>query len=179
GVALTGFQDTLLAQQGYQLYSKCLIQGATDFIFGQTASAWFEKIDLRVVAASVGYITANGRDSDSNMSYYVFNNCNIAAAAGNTVADGAYYLGRPWRQYARVVFQKTNMTSVINSKGWSIWNTGEENTAHVLFGEYGNTGAGSQGQRASFATKLSSAVSISTVLSGNYASKGFYDASYM
>jgi pectin methylesterase-like acyl-CoA thioesterase len=57
GVALTGFQDTLLAQQGYQLYSKCLIQGATDFIFGQTASAWFEKIDLRVVAASVGYIT--------------------------------------------------------------------------------------------------------------------------
>ncbi|PCD23653.1 hypothetical protein AU210_015170 [Fusarium oxysporum f. sp. radicis-cucumerinum] len=157
GVALTGFQDTLLAQQGYQLYSKCLIQGATDFIFGQTASAWFEKIDLRVVAASVGYITA----------------------AGNAVANGAYYLGRPWRQYARVVFQKTNMTSVINSKGWSIWNTGEENTAHVLFGEYGNTGAGSQGQRASFATKLSSAVSISTVLSGNYASKGFYDASYM
>jgi pectinesterase len=57
GVALTGFQDTLLAQQGYQLYSKCLIQGATDFIFGQTASAWFEKIDLRVVAASVGYVT--------------------------------------------------------------------------------------------------------------------------
>lgn len=113
------------------------------------------------------------------MSYYVFNNCNIAAAAGNAVANGAYYLGRPWRQYARVVFQKTNMTSVINSKGWSIWNTGQENTDHVLFGEYGNTGAGSQGQRASFATKLSSAVSISTVLSGNYASKGFYDASYM
>ncbi|KAH7234895.1 family 8 carbohydrate esterase [Fusarium redolens] len=179
GVALTGFQDTLLAQQGYQLYSKCLIQGATDFIFGQTASAWFENIDLRVVAASVGYITANGRDSDSNMSYYVFNNCNIVAAAGNAVANGAYYLGRPWRQYARVVFQKTSMSSVINSKGWSIWNTGEENTAHVLFGEFDNTGAGSQGQRASFATKLSSAVSISTVLSGNYASKGFYDASYM
>ncbi|KAG5764712.1 hypothetical protein H9Q72_007217 [Fusarium xylarioides] len=155
GVALTGFQDTLLAQQGYQLYSKYLVQGATDFIFGQTVSVWFEKIDLRVVAASVGYVTANGRDSDSNMSYYVFNNCNIAAAAGNTVANGAYYLGRPWRQYACVVFQKTNMSSVINSKGWSIWNTGEENTAHVLFGEYGNSGAGSQGQRASFATKLS------------------------
>ncbi|KAM0221172.1 hypothetical protein ACHAPQ_003079 [Fusarium lateritium] len=179
GCALTGFQDTLLANEGYQVYSRCLIQGATDFIFGQRASVWFEKNDLRVVTANVGYITANGRDSDSNMSYYVFNNCNIAAAAGNTVANGAYYLGRPWRQYARVVFQKTSMSSVINSKGWSIWNTGEENTAHVLFGEYGNTGAGASGQRASFATKLSSAVSISTVLSGNYASKGFYDASYM
>ncbi|KAH6963129.1 family 8 carbohydrate esterase [Fusarium avenaceum] len=179
GCALTGFQDTLLANEGYQVYSRCLIQGATDFIFGQRASVWFEKNDLRVVTANVGYITANGRDSDSNMSYYVFNNCNIAAAAGNTVANGAYYLGRPWRQYARVVFQKTSMSSVINSKGWSIWNTGEENTSNVLFGEFGNTGAGSSGQRASFATKLSNAVSISTVLSGNYASKGFYDGSYM
>ncbi|KAM0250802.1 hypothetical protein ACHAP5_002019 [Fusarium lateritium] len=183
GCALTGFQDTLLANEGYQVYSRCLIQGATDFIFGQRASVWFEKNDLRVVTANSNMFSnnkiANGRDSDSNMSYYVFNNCNIAAAAGNTVANGAYYLGRPWRQYARVVFQKTSMSSVINSKGWSIWNTGEENTAHVLFGEYSNTGAGASGQRASFATKLSSAVSISTVLSGSYASKGFYDASYM
>ncbi|KAJ4244738.1 hypothetical protein NW762_014313 [Fusarium torreyae] len=179
GVQLTGFQDTVLAQQGFQLYSHSLIQGATDFIFGQQASAWFEKVDIRVLAASVGYVTANGRDSESNTSYYVFNNCNIAAAAGNSVANGAYYLGRPWREYARVVFQKTSMSAVINSKGWAVWNTGNEQTGHVLFGEYGNSGAGASGTRASFATKLSSAVSISTVLTSNYASKGYYDASYM
>ncbi|KAM0304621.1 hypothetical protein HYE67_001703 [Fusarium culmorum] len=179
GVALTGFQDTLLAQEGYQLYSKCMIAGATDFIFGQRASAWFEKNDLRVVSASVGYITANGRDSDSNPSNYVFNNCNIAAAAGNNVANGAYYLGRPWREYARVTFQKTSMSAVIHPAGWSIWNKGEENTGHVQFNEFGNTGAGSTGARASFSKKLSSAVSISTVLTSSYASKGFYDASYM
>ncbi|RGP70966.1 pectinesterase precursor [Fusarium sporotrichioides] len=195
GVALTGFQDTLLANEGYQLYSKCMIAGATDFIFGQRASVWFEKNDLRVVSASVGYITgklsnrkfqkapltnvANGRDSDSNMSNYVFNNCNIAAAAGNNVANGAYYLGRPWRQYARVTFQKTSMSAVIHPAGWSIWNKGEENTAHVQFNEFGNTGAGASGNRASFSKKLSSAVPISTVLTSSYASKGFYDASYM
>ncbi|KAH7184815.1 pectin lyase fold/virulence factor [Fusarium flagelliforme] len=179
GVALTGFQDTLLANEGYQLYSKCMIAGATDFIFGQRASVWFEKTDLRVVSASVGYITANGRDSDSNMSNYVFNNCNIAAAAGNNVANGAYYLGRPWREYARVTFQKTSMSAVIHPAGWSIWNKGEENTGHVQFNEFGNTGAGSTGQRASFSKKLGSAVSISSVLTGSYTSKGFYDGSYM
>ncbi|KAF6824334.1 pectinesterase [Colletotrichum plurivorum] len=175
----TGFQDTVLSQQGNQVYSKCLIQGATDFIFGQKAMSWFEKCDIRVVANSVGYITANGRQSASDKSEYVFNNCNIAAAAGNTVNDGAYYLGRPWREFAQVVFQKTSMTDVINSAGWKVWNTGDERTSNVLFGEYQNTGIGSQGTRASFSKKLSSAVSISSILGSSYASAGYYDASYM
>lgn len=53
----TGFQDTLLTQQGTQVYAGCLIEGATDFIFGQYSPAWFENCDLRVVTASVGYVT--------------------------------------------------------------------------------------------------------------------------
>ena len=57
GCALTGFQDTLLAQIGSQYYKKCLIQGATDFIFGQHAPAWFEECDVRVLTASIGYVT--------------------------------------------------------------------------------------------------------------------------
>jgi hypothetical protein len=44
----------------------------SDFIFGQKARAWFEKIDLRVKGP--GWVTASGRDSDSNPSYYLFNN---------------------------------------------------------------------------------------------------------
>ena len=175
----TGYQDTLLAQQGYQLYAKCLIQGATDFIFGQNAAAWFEDNDIRVLAKSIGYITANGRSASSGTSYYVFNNCDVAAADGNSVPAGAYYLGRPWGAYARVVFQKSSLSAVINTAGWHIWNTGDERTSNVLFGEYSNTGTGASGTRASFATKLSSAVSISTILTSSYASKGYYDASYM
>ncbi|KAJ3945290.1 uncharacterized protein N0V96_005318 [Colletotrichum fioriniae] len=196
--AFTGFQDTLLAQQGNQLYSKCLIQGATDFIFGQKAMAWFEKCDLRVVAASLGYVTgkkttftaissdktltkiiANGRASSSDKSEYVFNSCNIAAASGNTVADGAYYLGRPWGQYAQVVFQKTSMTGVINSAGWKQWNDGDPRTANVLFGEYQNTGIGSQGTRASFSKKLSAAVTPASILGSSYTSAAYYDSAYM
>ncbi|KAK7413842.1 hypothetical protein QQX98_007259 [Neonectria punicea] len=179
GCAFTGYQDTVLSNVGYQLYSRCLIQGATDFIFGQQASSWFEKCDIRVVSASIGYITANGRDSSSGISYYVFNNCNVAAASGNSVSNGVYYLGRPWRAYARVVFQKTSLSAVINSAGWKNWNADDPRTSNILFGEYSNTGTGASGTRASFATKLSSAVSISTILTSSYASKGYYDASYM
>lgn len=71
------------------------------------------------------------------------------------------------------------MTNVINSAGWAQWSTSEPNTGGVLFGEYDNTGAGASGTRASFATKLSSAVSIETILGSGYASAGYYDASYM
>lgn len=57
GCAFTGFQDTLLAQTGNQVYARTLIQGATDFVFGQHAPVWFEKCDVRVVASSLGYVT--------------------------------------------------------------------------------------------------------------------------
>lgn len=103
----------------------------------------------------------------------------MAAASGNSVSNGAYYLGRPWGEYARVVFQKTSLSAVINGAGWRIWNTGDERTGHVTFGEYQNTGTGASGTRASFATKLSSPVAITTILGSNYASLGFYDAEYM
>jgi pectinesterase len=55
--AFTGYQDTLLAQTGNQLYSGCMISGVTDFIFGQNAPAWFENCDIRVLSAKMGYIT--------------------------------------------------------------------------------------------------------------------------
>lgn len=61
GVQLWGYQDTLLAMTGSQLYSKSLIVGAIDFIYGQMVTAWFDQVDIRVIAA--GCITASGRDS--------------------------------------------------------------------------------------------------------------------
>lgn len=177
GCQFKGFQDTILAQTGAQVYGKSYIEGATDFIFGQNAMAWFDRCDIRVLAASSGYITANGRDSSSNPSYYVINKSSVAAASGNTVKAGAYYLGRPWRNYARVVFQSTTMSNVINAAGWKNWNTGDDRTDKVEFGEYVNSGDGSKGTRASFSKKLSAAVSISTVLGSDY--KNWVDAAYL
>jgi len=50
GMQLWGYQDTLLANTGNQLYSKTLIVGAVDFIFGQTATAWLDQVDIRTIA---------------------------------------------------------------------------------------------------------------------------------
>ncbi|KAH3981915.1 pectinesterase [Parastagonospora nodorum] len=177
GCQFKGFQDTILAQEGTQVYAKSYIEGATDFIFGQKGQAWFHAVDIRVLTASVGYITANGRESATNPSYYVINKSTISAASGNNVKAGTYFLGRPWRNFSRVVFQNTSMTNVINSAGWTIWNTGDPRTDNVEYGEFGNTGDGSKGTRASFSKKLSKAVAIETVLGSDY--KSWVDAAYV
>lgn len=121
--------------------------------------------------------TANGRDSSSNPSYYLFNNCNIAAASGESVASRTYYLGRPWRTYARVVFQNTAMSAVVRTEGWTVWDSSTD-TSTVYYAEYNNSGDGATGPRVSWAKTLSSAVSISTVLGSSYASQGWYDSTY-
>ncbi|KAF1998113.1 carbohydrate esterase family 8 protein [Amniculicola lignicola CBS 123094] len=177
GCQFTGFQDTILANTGAQVYAKSLIVGATDFIFGQKAAAWFDGVDIRVLKASIGYITANGRDADTNPSFYVIHKSTVAAASGNTVTAGAYYLGRPWRNYSRVVFQYTSLSAVINTAGWVQWGSSDPRTDNVYYGEYSNTGTGAAGTRASFAKKLSSPVAIATVLGSGYTS--WVDTTYL
>ncbi|PYI32251.1 pectinesterase [Aspergillus indologenus CBS 114.80] len=177
GCNFTGYQDTLLAQTGNQLYINSYIEGAVDFIFGQHARAWFQNVDIRVVEGPTSAsITANGRTSETDTSYYVINKSTVAAKEGDDVAEGTYYLGRPWSEYARVVFQQTSMTNVINSLGWTEWSTSTPNTEYVTFGEYDNTGAGSEGTRASFAEKLDAKLTITDILGSNYTS--WVDTSY-
>lgn len=93
GMQLWGYQDTLLANTGNQLYSKSLIVGAIDFIFGQTATAWLDQVDIRTIAA--GCVTASGRASATNPSWYVINNSTVAGI-NSSIAAGINYLGRPW-----------------------------------------------------------------------------------
>ncbi|KAJ4314652.1 hypothetical protein N0V84_008779 [Fusarium piperis] len=168
GCQFTGYQDTILTNKGKHYFHASYIEGATDFIFGQESVAWFEQCDIGVVAK--GYITASGRDSASNPSYYVINKSTVKAAGAK---DGEAYLGRPWREYARVVFQNTELGSVINSAGWLPW--GSNPTNNVEYGEFGNTGAGASGKRASFSKKLSAAVSIDEILG----STSWIDSSYV
>ncbi|KAB5593614.1 Pectinesterase [Ceratobasidium theobromae] len=166
GCSLTGYQDTLLANKGTQFYGKCFIEGAVDFIFGQTASIWITGSRLNTIGD--GYITASGRSTDDS-NYYVINNSTIAGI-------GKQYLGRPWRNYARVIVQETKMGNHIAPEGWSKWSDATANTEHITFGEYANTGSGSwKAGRASFATKLTRSVPISGVLG----STTWIDRAYM
>lgn len=131
--------------------------------------------DIRVVEASTGYINASGRGSANSPSYYVIHKSTVAAAPGHIVADGAFSLGRPWGDYARVAFQFTDMTSGINRAGWARWSA-QNPTQFLELGEYKNTGPGSQGTRA-LAKMLSQPVAIDQVLGGDY--RSWVDTRYL
>ncbi|KAK1277442.1 Pectinesterase 2 [Acorus gramineus] len=51
------------------------------------------------------------------------------------------YLGRPWQQYSRTVFMKTDLDSLIDPAGWLEW-SGDFALSTLCYGEYMNTGAG-------------------------------------
>ncbi|KDN39071.1 hypothetical protein RSAG8_09107, partial [Rhizoctonia solani AG-8 WAC10335] len=148
------------------------LSAATDFhlidcfTVGSQASIWITKSTIETVES--GYITASGRDSD-DANYYVIDSSTIKGT-------GSCYLGRPWREYARVIFQNSSLGSNIIAAGWQIWSDATPNTAHVYYGEYNNSGAGAwNSQRVSFATRMSSPISISTVLG----STSWVDSAYL
>jgi pectinesterase len=132
GVGFYGWQDTLLTETGNQVYGKCYIEGAVDFIFGQHAVTWIDSTDIRLKAGG-GAITANGRASSSDPSYYVINKSSVDIAQGASVSTGSVYLGRPWSEYARVDFQNTVLNGIINGAGWEEWSSSTPNTEDVTF----------------------------------------------
>jgi pectinesterase len=160
------------------VYASSRVQGATDFLFGQRGRAWFDGLDIRVVGGvDVGYVTASGRDAEENPSYFVINNSSVSALEFQDVAPGVYFLGRPWRDHARVVVQESRLSGVVNGKGWTQWSDKEPRTEGVLFGEFGNEGAGAEGERVAFAKKLERAVGIEEVLGEDWES--WVDVSYL
>ncbi|PQE15252.1 Pectinesterase protein [Rutstroemia sp. NJR-2017a WRK4] len=186
---LKGWQDTLYAHTGSQFFSRCYIEGAVDFIFGITGQSWFQGCTLGVLRSAYVFllqlcfnselrswsvITAQGRTSSSTTGYFVFDKAKVIVGPGGaSAAKGSSFLGRPWGDYARVVFQNSNLGNVITAAGWQAWNSAQD-TSNVYFAEYANTNGA--GTRVSFAKTLSSAVGISTILS-NYAS--WVDSAYL
>ncbi|KAI9290322.1 pectin lyase fold/virulence factor [Umbelopsis sp. AD052] len=150
-VKLYGFQDTLLVNRGATSYFKhCYVEAAS--------------------------ITAHNRDSASAVGGFYFNYCSviatipsgpIASTANKSLSfssssqfSSSSYLGRPWNQYARVVYMNSALGSHIKPAGWSIWSSSSPNTGGVTYAEYANTGAGKwNSARATFATNLTTAQS--------------------
>ncbi|TDH66055.1 uncharacterized protein CCR75_001512 [Bremia lactucae] len=165
--SIKGYQDTLFAHKGRQLYVKSHIRGAVDFVFGQNAVAWFESCTIESIGK--GWLTANGNTKPENENGYVFNNCQVTGT-------GPTFLGRPWNPYARVVFQKCQLGSHIDPKGWSPWGD-SASLDTVTFAEYGNTGPGSKtDQRVPFSTQLDKAKDIKEVLGDGYMDEWFVDS---
>lgn len=130
-----GFQDTLYTF-GYgsrQLYENCYIEGTTDFIFG-SATAYFKSCDIYCKIGG-SFITA-ASTPDTVKYGYVFKNCKITGEEG-----ASYYLGRPWRPYAKVVYIECDMGAFIKPQGWDFWGK-EDNKNTAFYAEYKNKGLG-------------------------------------
>lgn len=132
---LLGNQDTLYAagKNSRQLFTDCFIDGTTDFIFG-AAIAVFENCTLHSKRNS--YITAASTTKEHKYGY-VFKDCKLSAEEG----VDKVYLGRPWRDYANVVFIDCEMGAHIVPEGWHNW--GQPNREKTSFyAEYNSKGPG-------------------------------------
>ena len=132
---ILGNQDTLYTagQNSRQYFTGCYIEGTTDFIFG-AATVLFE--GCTICSKSNSYVTAASTVKGRQFGY-VFRSCKLTASEGvNHV-----YLGRPWRDYAKVVFMNCELGAQIAPEGWVNWDkTTRDKTA--FFAEFGNKGAG-------------------------------------
>ena len=156
-----GWQDTILDHLGRHYYDHCTIVGHCDFIFGG-GTAFFEGCRIHCLKSS--YITA--ASTPERASYgYVFSHCTITGEPGVKS-----YLGRPWRDYAHVIFLDTQMADLVRPEGWHNWGKPErEKTAR--YAEYNSAGPGAApASRVAWSRQLTAAeaqtITVKTVLAG-------------
>lgn len=160
-----GDLDTLYTQ-GYgshQYYKDCYIEGTGDFIFG-ASTVWFQHCEI--YCKTGGSVTA-ASTPDTEKYGYVFKDCRIGGKPGTT---GKYFLGRPWRPYAKTVFINCELGDQIKSIGWDYWSDVKNQTT-AYYAEYKNTGPGFMpGQWAGWTHQLTDdevkTYTISNVLKG-------------
>ncbi|UKZ84275.1 uncharacterized protein TrAFT101_000189 [Trichoderma asperellum] len=166
GCAFKGYQDTVYGQYTDTLMKSSYVEGATDFIYGgRNCTFWLENCDIAFNRDTGGYITASGRESDDD-AWYVINGSQVFAKPGISVKAGSVYLGRPWRAYARVVYQNTNLSNIISPQGWNPWDKSDD-LSHIYYAEYLNAGSGANiSQRVPWSHQLSSPISMDTAMPG-------------
>ena len=155
-VRFSGYHDTLYSQKGRHIYNKCHIEGRTDYIFGDTATSYFNECTILTIGANSntngGYIIATrGCQSGENdtVEYgYIFNNCTITA--DQYVKAGTASIARAWANYMTLAFINCNISEAYSKTAYGVKAdnkndrytsmAGEPNAA-LLF-EYNNTGLG-------------------------------------
>ncbi|KAF1928169.1 carbohydrate esterase family 8 protein [Didymella exigua CBS 183.55] len=158
GCSFTGFQDTLLANKGTQVFSNCYIEGSVDFIWGYS-TAFFHQ--CMIITNTPGTcIAAQSRQTATATGGYVFDRSVITYSSTYGSVFGTSYLGRPYSENSIAVYTNSFIDKHISAAGWSVWSTSSPQTSNIMFGEYANTGPGSwqaTTQRAIFATNLTTA----------------------
>lgn len=136
------YQDTLYTHTGRQFYRDCDITGTVDFIFGY-AAAVIQNSTIRPRQPMRGQydtITAQGKSDPNMKSGISIQGC---TATGNRNLTARTYLGRPWKDYSTTVFMQSSLGSLIDPKGWIEWVRDVMPPKTICYGEYQNTGPGS------------------------------------
>ena len=135
GCSFLSSQDTLYLGGGNGYFKGCMIEGNTDYIFGQNGTYVFDACELRFKGYSSGgvggYITAM-KDQKKTL----FTGCRITAGS---LPVAAGYFGRPWGGSADVAFVNTQLQyeSIITGAGWTSMSGNQPENAK--FKEYGTT----------------------------------------
>ncbi|XP_047323020.1 putative pectinesterase/pectinesterase inhibitor 38 [Impatiens glandulifera] len=129
-----GYQDTLYAASGRQLYRECFIIGTVDFIFGN-AAAVFQKCTIKTMNRALAVITAQSRE-------FTYENTGFSFQYSLIIPSNNTFLGRPWRNHARVAFLQSFFNKQINPAGWLKF-AGSSDVNNLCYREYKNFGPGS------------------------------------
>ena len=128
-------QDTLYTGGSPLYFKNCLIEGETDYIFGES-SAIFDSCELRWKGFSKdpkgGHITA----SKARGAGYLFRNCKVTKNKSLSVKAGDF--GRPWSTSAKAFYIDTVLEddSTIIADGWAAMSGVQPETIEG-FKEYG------------------------------------------
>jgi pectinesterase len=136
-----GYQDTLYphGEKSRQYYKNCYIEGTVDFILGWS-TAVFEDCTIFCKKGG-GYVTA-ASTLETTPHGFIFIRCTITGDA----PEHSFYLGRPWRPFARTVFIDCEMGNHIRPEGWHNWSKPEaEKTS--FYAEYGSRGEGGKTEK--------------------------------
>nr|WP_321450893.1 pectinesterase family protein [uncultured Carboxylicivirga sp.] len=143
-----GNQDTLYphGEGSRQYYKNCYIEGTVDFIFGWSVAVFD---DCKIYCKDQGYVTAASTVEEQEYGF-VFFNCRIEGDG----SQGTFYLGRPWRPFAKTVFINCHLGKHIKAEGWHNWGSSDkEKTAY--YAEYNSSGPGAnKGGRVSWSHQL-------------------------
>ena len=119
-------------------FENCLIEGGVDFVFGG-GECVFSNCEFKSVEA--GYVFAPSTPKGQEIGF-LCEDCTFTHSDG--VSPESTYLGRPWREYARVTLKNCFLGDHIKKEGWHDW--GKQGAhANSLFIEEGSRGPGAEG----------------------------------
>ncbi|CAJ1969803.1 unnamed protein product, partial [Sphenostylis stenocarpa] len=140
-----GYQDTLYVQAHKQFYESCIVSGTIDFIFGDAAVVFRNRIMVvrKPNDNQQNMVTTQGREDKQQATRNCAPKCTIKPDDKLVPIKDKIgsYLGRPWKEFSRTIVMESEIGDFIHPDGWTAWN-GDFALKTLYYAEYGNTGPG-------------------------------------